>query len=155
MTLLGLFAAAATAVATLPAMEHYEHQAFMAMKMGELGSGRPDGVDPAFDCAWREYAYQYAVQIQPWLADDKTKMAELFDALQLGSLCKQSQANIRLNAPPFRRASWFHQSDAGVTVFVDAANGKDDQPMAPTAGSIGTPFKTVAAAIEFTREHRA
>lgn len=82
-------------------------------------------------------------------------MAELFDALQLGSLCKQSQANIRLNAPLSRRASRFHQSDAGVTVFVDAANGKDDQPMAPTAGSIGTPFKTVAAAVEFTRERRA
>lgn len=82
-------------------------------------------------------------------------MAELFDALQLGSLCKQSQANIRLNAPLPRRASRFHQSDAGVTVFVDATNGKDDQPMAPTAGSIGTPFKTVAAAIEFTRERRA
>jgi hypothetical protein len=48
-------------------------------------------VDTSQDCAWREYAYEYAVQVQPWLAGDAGKMGELFDALQLSTLCKKSR----------------------------------------------------------------
>ena len=43
------------------------------------------------DCAWREYAYEYAVQVQPWLASDVSNMRELFDALQLQTLCQKDR----------------------------------------------------------------
>ena len=48
----------------------------------------PDGVDPAFDCEWRRFAAQHAIQIQPWLSPDQNK--QLFDALQLATLCNDT-----------------------------------------------------------------
>ena len=41
--------------------------------MSRIKSARPEGVDPAFDCAWREYAYKFAPEIQPWIAKDTAK----------------------------------------------------------------------------------
>lgn len=48
--------------------------------------------DPTFECAWRVYAAQYAVQIQPWLTP--SQRTEVADALQLSSLCNTTLAHV-------------------------------------------------------------
>eukprot|EP00035_Acanthoeca_spectabilis_P013153 m.239199 g.239199 ORF g.239199 m.239199 type:complete len:861 (-) comp15817_c0_seq1:1074-3656(-) len=140
-------------IAKLPAMKHYENQEYLALKMGELGSGRPEGVDPEFDCAWRGYAYEYAVQVQPWLVSDPTKLSQLYDALQLGPLCKQPPPSLNVSKAKARPAT--KATKDVVTFFVDAANGKDNQPYSPSAGGITQPFKSVASAVLAVRTVRS
>ena len=60
--------------------------------MSSGSSCRPEpgaGVDPEFDCEWRKYAFKYAARIMLRLAADTNKMKQLFDALELHSLCKE------------------------------------------------------------------
>ena len=47
--------------------------------------GRPDDAPADFDCAWRAYAAQYALAIQPSLSAAKQRMVR--DALQIATLC--------------------------------------------------------------------
>jgi hypothetical protein len=57
-----------------------------------ISSTRPAQADPAFDCAWRKLALEYAGTIQPLSA---TRQQQLFDALQLNGLCNESCVFLR------------------------------------------------------------
>lgn len=106
--------------------------------------GRPDGVDPKFDCAWRKLALPYALQIQPSLTSAQQRA--IHEALQLDSLC----------STPFLAASpsqWQSAAEmdrlrsAGRTeIFVDASKGSDS-----AAGTMANPLKSLAAAVNMSR----
>jgi hypothetical protein len=111
-----------------------------------ISSSRPLAASPEFDCAWRKLAFEYAPTLQTWLS--KQKRSELFDALELGTLCGESfnrldaavAAPVPVHAPAPR-------ADAH-NVFVDAKEGDDSND-----GSKAAPLRTVAAAVDATRQH--
>lgn len=118
---------------------------------GLIKSSRPSDVDPEFDCAWREYAMEYAPSIQPKLTTKQHN--QLFYALELASLCNHSSykdstfpALIQSQVP---QTPAFGDSD--VVFFVDADHGSD------TAGdgSLDKPFATLQRAVAATRNSRA
>ena len=127
----------------------YQHQPdhsleYLLSLTGSPG-GRPSGVDPEFDCAWRKMALPYALQIQPSLSNRQQKA--IHDALQLTSLCNT----------PFTRTStvkWDAASLMGGTqgtqgrsqIFVDPINGTDTG-----AGTIADPLKSLIAAVNTSR----
>ena len=57
-----------------------------------ISSSRPVAASPEFDCAWRKLAFEYAPTLQSWLS--KQKRSELFDALELGTLCGETFASL-------------------------------------------------------------
>lgn len=123
--------------------------------MTKIASSRPVKADPQFDCAWRKYAYDYAGQIQPWLVGDSVKSKQLYDALELDALCSVPYRPITPPADSSTQQSQSHAViDAGgasITVFVDPNTGKDDSG----SGSMGQPFKTIGAAIDYVRDQRS
>eukprot|EP01084_Bolivina_argentea_P066972 122073_1 len=107
-----------------------------------INSGTPGGVPVSFDCAAREYAYQYGQQIQP----RHGKFVGLFDALQLQA-CNQTRPE-----PEPQYIPNFHSNGAitaGCTFFVDPVNGDDSN-----SGSETSPFLTIIKGITATRNAR-
>ena len=134
-----------------------------AYLLSKISSSRPLDVAPEFDCAWRKLAFEYAPTRQTWLP--KQKRAELFDALELATLCGESFE--RLDAAGREAAGLggdeeqAQHAQSGVllgqtpragayNVFVDAAKGSDRN-----AGGEATPLRTIGAAVAATRKHKA
>ena len=107
-------------------------------------SGTPPGIAPATDCAMRLLSYNYSNHVQPWNSPN----VELFDALQL-SFCGHARPAARPWSSP-----WSPPADAAAdarALFVDAEAGDDG---GGAIGAIGSPLRTLHAALERTRERR-
>ena len=91
-------------------------------------------------------ASQYAPKIQPWL--DATKGKELFDALELGTLCNQ---NFDVDFKHLYRGEGLFGNKAGENatslagVFVSPSGSNNND------GSIDKPLATIEAAVNLTR----
>ena len=83
--------------------------------------------DPAFECAWRSLALEYAQQLQPFRP--AAAFADIFAGLELGARCNQTYV-----APP--------AAAAATTYYIDFARGDDG-----AAGSQAAPFKTIARGV--------
>ena len=103
-----------------------------------IESSRPVGIDPAYDCSWRKLASEYAPKIQPWL--DASHGKALFDALELGTMCKQE-----FDASLYAGTGRVPVSASDAAIFV-SPKGSDDN-----SGSMSSPLATLAAAVTKTR----
>eukprot|EP01083_Nonionella_stella_P316553 1148432_1 len=109
-----------------------------------INSGTPGGVPLSFDCAVREYAYQYGMSLQP----RHGTFIELFDALQLHAcnITRPSNKQASTWTPP--------KHDKPMTTnacifYVDATKGNDAND-----GSIGKPLQTIEKGILRVRSSR-
>ena len=93
-----------------------------------------------FDCAVREYAYQYGVESQGWRG--RAFEAETWDALQLTTLCNQT---LRHKAGSTQHPDSKVLAAADRTVFVHPS-GSD-----AAAGTKDAPFGTVQHAVQHLR----
>ncbi|KAJ9459773.1 hypothetical protein DIPPA_11417 [Diplonema papillatum] len=106
-------------------------------------------VDHAFDCAVREYAFEYAQQLQGWRGADTMK--EVFDGLELKTLCNQTfKADAFLDAK--KVAAFPIQTE--LVHYVCPHFGSDDVET-PGRGNEAAPFATIAAALESMRRLRS
>ena len=143
-----LMAATVTAVAFVDATGRTSANQTTEHLLSLISSSRPLAASPEFDCAWRKLAFEYAPTLQSWLSAQKR--SELFDALELSTLCGESfglldaaaaavaSTSVRAPAP---------RADAH-NFFVDAMSGNDAND-----GSKGAPLRTIAAAVDATRTH--
>eukprot|EP00755_Sulcionema_specki_P006716 Sspe_Gene.36222::Locus_17526_Transcript_1_1_Confidence_1.000_Length_2168::g.36222::m.36222 len=109
-----------------------------------VGGGAARDVNVAFECAVREYAYEYAEQLQGWRGAEKMK--EVFDGLELATMCNKTfegKGLARTEAPRFAIPS------EGVVLFVDAEAGRDEG-----SGTEGAPLRTVEGALVAMRKAR-
>jgi hypothetical protein len=118
----------------------------LSVLLAKIGSSRPNGADPKFDCAWRVFAYEYAQSIQPRIPSDTSKAKQLFDALELGVLCGQTYVAGTTAASVFGATC---PPSASIRVFVNARNGSDAND-----GTVARPLKTLASAVAATRTGR-
>ena len=98
----------------------------------------PPGVPIEFECAWRNYAYEYGQAI-----NDNVDKLELFNALMLASLCNKT-------APASAAAATSHTTsytpNAANTIYV-ATDGNDANP----GTTAEKPKRTVAAGVVASR----
>ncbi|KAJ9469344.1 hypothetical protein DIPPA_01757 [Diplonema papillatum] len=106
-------------------------------------------VDQAFDCAVREYAYEYAQQIQGWRG--AIAMKEVFDGLELMTLCNQT---FKADAFPYAKQVAAFPIATELVHYVCPRVGSDDLTT-PGRGNEATPFATVAVALESMRRLRS
>ncbi len=97
---LGLCACAAalvahTALATGPHTQADPSRAYLLARTRSSAPTRSraelvgaQGVDPDFECGWRKLALDYGLKLQPHLTARQQR--DLFDALELATLCKQT-----------------------------------------------------------------
>jgi hypothetical protein len=102
-------------------------------------------IDPAFECAWRGLAFEYAQVLQPFRSN--TSFSTIFDALELGVLCNQtyelSKKSISL---PSTTQTLNVKVQAATTLYVDYVNGNDNN-----AGTQNAPLQHLAYAIVHAR----
>ena len=89
-------------------------------------------------CAVRELAYERAMAVQP----HRGELVELFDALELHTLCGVQRPSAQTAAAPPAPGS---SSGGGQTLHVDPVAGDD---------AIGAPFRTVGAAVREARRRQ-
>jgi hypothetical protein len=120
--------------------------------LATLAATVPEGVDPAFECAWRKLALEYAQTLRPLTAP---QLAAVHDGLLLSTLCNVSLAagvgGGALPAPAGAAAAVrpdvaARLAAAATTLYVDPVGGSDGNP-----GTQGAPMKTVAAAVARAR----
>ena len=119
---------------TAPKMPPTSHGEF-------INVGTPGGVTVDFDCAVRQYAWEYGQQIIPRHGD----FVELFDALQL-SACNVTRPIPKKRSPPIYTPE---VSTSSCVYYVDANVGSDSN-----AGSVSKPFATIAKGVEASRKVR-
>ena len=96
-----------------------------------INSGTPQKVPLSFDCAAREYAYQYGQQIQP----RHGTFVDLFDALQLIACNKTRPIPTPRYIPIFKS-----------TFYIDPINGNNNNLGSKTAS-----FLSIEKSMESTR----
>ena len=119
-------------------------------------SARPSqgDADPAFDCAWREYAFEYAHELQTL---SEVHSGQIFDALQLSGLCKKSLAELLAALPTTttttsrmrRHRHRFVLPEGACAVYVDPVHGVDTNP-----GTQAAPVRTMAVGLNITRKQK-
>lgn len=97
------------------------------------------GASETFDCVAREFVWQYAQQIQPW----RTNIQDVFDALQLSTLCNVSQPKQIVRAPKPKIKLPVRVGGSSDVVYVDANLGSDSN-----SGSFTSPLKTIQKAVD-------
>lgn len=126
----------------------------VAVALGTLSTGKYI-VGPGahygepFDCAVREYAYEYAQHLQGWRGADK--MREVFGSLELATLCNVTFDTHAL--PPTPKAHVGVLPTAGAVAYV-AAHGTVVDGV-PSLNDSGTPFQSVHHAVQAIRAERA
>jgi hypothetical protein len=106
--------------------------------------GRPQAVPQDFDCAWRPFALEYAVRIQPWLT--ASQLSSMHDSLFSGTQCNTSAADAVLAG--HRPAPLAPAPPPGdvPSLYVDYARGSDSN-----GGGVAAPFRTIQAALAASR----
>eukprot|EP01084_Bolivina_argentea_P067214 122453_1 len=108
---------------------------------GFINPGTPSGITSTFDCAVREYAYEYAKSLQPWHGT----FVHIFDALQLEA-CNQTRPKPTDRNIPFFKS----QINANCTFYIDPINGSDtNSGITPLLA-----LQTIEKGIEQTRKTR-
>lgn len=108
----------------------------------------PSYVPPSFDCAARAFALKFAVNGR--LGPEKYDIQPVIDALQLQTRCKASQRDLAtLDHSDVSQNKYMGHSGVTVTAFV-SSEGSDTS----TTGNMTHPFKTIHAALKFTRRQR-
>lgn len=114
------------------------------------------GVDPAFECAWRTLALEFAAQVQPFRPS--SALREIHDALQLGTLCNATFAAggktpgtsaANRGASTLTLALARPSPDAAspaTTLYVAYDSGSDAAP-----GTLSAPLQHVAVAVAKAR----
>ena len=142
----------------------------LLLLLQQVASSRPAAADPAFDCAWRRFALEYAPHTLPALSAAQHR--QLYDALELGTICNVSSADTL----PFdaagsgssgsgsgsRSGSSGSGSEhrhrhrhgdrgvaaaAGVTLYADSEHGSDETG----DGSLQKPFASLHVAVAASR----
>jgi hypothetical protein len=118
----------------------------------QIGSSRPAGIDPSWDCAWRRLAFTRAQTLVRW---SEARAAELHDALELFSLCREElEAGFTAPARGIRtlRASPASSTTKsnGVLFTVHVSPSGDDM----ADGTVSQPVRTLQAALDRTRTMR-
>jgi hypothetical protein len=104
------------------------------------------GIDPAFECGWRELAMSYALELQPQNAAGRW-YEDLYAGLQLQN-CNISNTKMYLNGKETATAiPRIPPAPLSVTTFatifyVDGTNGNDTN-----SGNISSPFQTIPYAV--------
>jgi hypothetical protein len=115
--------------------------------------GRPPHVDDTvFDCAWRHYALQHAVEIQPWLTS--SQLQQINDSLAFSTACTGVNYTPLDLPPPSSRKKHLPvpapglqpSACTGVCIFVDPVKGSD-----ANSGTQASPLRTISAAVNATR----
>lgn len=98
----------------------------------------------SFDCAFRQFALEYAASLQPWRG--KAFADATADALN-GAIEAQN-CSVSLPSQPASRFSYLPLPAPGTpnVYFIDAVNGVDSSP-----GTISLPFRTLARGLAATR----
>eukprot|EP01084_Bolivina_argentea_P159898 278506_1 len=111
-------------------------------KKGFINSGTPRYIDINFDCAMREYAYEYGKQLQP----RHGSFRHLYDALQI-NVCNQTLDihNDIINKYTYYSENNYNQTEC--IFYVDPNNGSDLY----NGTTINYPFLTIQRAINQTR----
>jgi len=106
-----------------------------------LYGGPPQAVPADFECAWRQLAFEYAQQLQPFRP--VTTFQDIHDALELATKC-----NVTFRAPA--AIGMTHSSPSLLpqlsSLYVDAVNGND-----ANSGSEAAPLQHIAAAVAKAR----
>eukprot|EP01045_Picozoa_sp_COSAG04_P027475 COSAG04_NODE_4033_length_2352_cov_2.589880_1_plen_415_part_00 len=110
----------------------------------------PAHTGTVFDCKMRAYAYEYAQTLQKWRGP--AKMKEVFDSLELATLCHQEFDGRLFDAAP--RARLHELPSDAVTAFVDPRASGDTQ-LRSALNDAGAPFGTVHEAVASIRAQRA
>jgi hypothetical protein len=124
-------------------------------QLAELASSVPvhmrDRTKPAhtgthFDCKVREYAYEYAQTLQQWRG--AAKMQEVFDSLELATLCNQTFDASLFEPTPAAHTHTLLADSQSLKAFVDASAG---EAVGATLGDASAPFGTVHEAVAALR----
>lgn len=117
----------------------------------KIGSSRPAGIDPAWDCAWRRLAFARAQTLVRW---SEARAVELHDALELSALCGEE---LELEAARVRRMRTLNAFPVpattepdGVLFTVHVSPSGDDT----AEGTLSQPLRTLHAALDRTRTLR-
>ena len=138
-------AACATALATGPTRPAASPRSVLATIV--TPGSQLSSIDPAFECAWRTLAFEYAQKIQP--ARPASAFQDIHDGLELGALC-----NVTFSLLPATLAAAAARPGAAAlaaappatTLYVDFAGGSDSNP-----GTQARPLQHVAAAVALAR----
>jgi hypothetical protein len=99
-----------------------------------------------FDCSWRELAYEWAPNLQPWL--NHTQRRQLHDALELSSKCQKSMsASDAAETGPIATGMPSSVALLVESTFYVATDGSDDG-----AGTLQDPFATISHAVSVSRK---
>eukprot|EP01116_Phalansterium_solitarium_P022687 TRINITY_DN7582_c0_g1_i1.p1 TRINITY_DN7582_c0_g1~~TRINITY_DN7582_c0_g1_i1.p1 ORF type:complete len:924 (-),score=219.53 TRINITY_DN7582_c0_g1_i1:171-2942(-) len=102
----------------------------------------PRDIDPEFECGWRKLAFEYGQVLQP----ERGAFQSLFDALELGTLCNVSLADVsRFGVGPADPPK-VGLPKAAAYYYVDYTSGSDSNP-----GTESSPFKTISRAVNASR----
>lgn len=101
------------------------------------------GVPPDFECGWRNLAYEFTFQLQPFRSTDAFQAVH--DALQLTTLCNQTFSRLS-SGKESRKFQEIIPPSSDVTIYVDAENGKDEYP-----GTVTKPMQHLSIAFERSR----
>ena len=97
---------------------------------------------PNVTCPFKEAAYRYALQLQPW----RSPQLEVFDALQLGAGGCNLHRPVEDSVNPGLKTVGTRVPAAGA-IYADAVHGSD----ASGTGSATAPFRSVARALRASR----
>lgn len=123
------------------------HELVAATRSSRPRAGK---LDPAFDCAWREFALTYALELQPWMST--AQLAAIVDSLQVvvlncSAAVAAAESSLRTHVPAPRPVS--APAAPSLSIYVDYAHGSDS-----AAGTEAEPLKTIAAAVALSRVQR-
>jgi hypothetical protein len=121
---------------------------FLSEREVQQLQSRPDGVDPAFDCAARSLVFEYVNKLQGWRG--ATAMQQVHDSLELTTLCNQSAIDASTYRP-VPEAPILPVANTTIIVEVDPSNGSDETGAVNAKAS---PFLSVHAAVMAVRQAR-
>jgi hypothetical protein len=136
-----LFLALAGFCALASKQQTYTKEEFLAVITSPGGRG---ALPPDFDCAWRPFALEYAVRIQPWLTP--SQLSDMHDSLFSGTGCPTAAADALLAQHSPQPVPPLPGLTDTPSLYVDYAKGSDSQN-----GGVDTPFKTIQAALLASR----
>jgi hypothetical protein len=124
-------------------LEHLSSSVPVHMRNG-VGT-KPAHTGGHFDCKVRAYAYEYAQTLQAWRGSEKMK--EVFDSLELETLCKQTFNASDFVATPAAHTHALLDDDRTPKAFVDGTA----EATRALLGSPSAPFATVHDAVAALR----
>ena len=118
------------------------------LKDGYHASSLPSiGDGSATECAFRKFMYDQALLKSP----NRSPLLSAFDALELNTMCGIARPAEPVKKPEGDFPQRFPLSNENTVYYVDYLKGSD---ASSCSGSIGSPFKTLARAVEEARKRQ-